>query len=70
MKALVLLQIYINGFLRDLRGVSALEYAILTGAVVTAAGAGLIAFGDQIAAALTDVTTSMGNTVGNAEITP
>ncbi len=38
----------VRPFLRGNKGVSALEYAILAGVVVTAAGAGIAAFSGQM----------------------
>jgi len=42
---------FIQSLLRDERGVSALEYAILAGMIVVVVGAGLTAFGDTLSAA-------------------
>ena len=45
----------ISRFLRDARGVSALEYAILVGVVALAVGAALVAFGDKITSAVSTI---------------
>ncbi len=42
---------FIQSLLRDERGVSALEYAILAGMIVVVVGAGLTTFGDTLSAA-------------------
>ena len=47
----------IGRFLRDTRGVSALEYAILVGVVALAVGAALTVFGGQI----TDAVKTIGD---------
>ena len=57
----------LRGFARDVRAVSAIEYALLVGLVAVAIGAGLLAFGDDLQAALSgigDQVTSID--VGNA----
>ena len=56
-----------RGFVRDVRAVSAIEYALLVGLVAVAVGPGLLAFGDDLQAALSgigDQVTSMN--LGNA----
>ena len=57
----------LRGFTRNVRAVSAIEYALLVGLVAVAVGAGLLAFGDDLQAALAgigDQVTSVD--VGNA----
>ena len=57
----------LRGFVRNARAVSAIEYALLVGLVAVAIGAGLLAFGDDLQAALAGIggqVTSMN--LGNA----
>lgn len=56
-----------GGFLRGGRAVSAIEYALLVGLVAVGVAAGLLAFGDDIQAALANIgrpatRTGVGNT--------
>lgn len=56
-----------GGFLRSGRAVSAVEYALLVGLMAVGVAAGLLAFGDDLQAALTGIggqTENLG--VGNA----
>lgn len=57
----------LRGFLQGGRGVSAIEYALLVGLVAVGVAAGLLAFGDDIQAALANIgrpatRTGVGNT--------
>ena len=45
----------LSQFLRDVRGVSALEYAILVGVIALAVGGALLAFGNQIKGAVSTI---------------
>ena len=55
------------GFLLGGRGVSAIEYALLVGLVAVGVAAGLLAFGDDIQAALANIGRPATRTgVGNA----
>ena len=45
----------LSRFVGDVRGVSALEYAILVGVIALAVGAGLAAFGTQITEAVSKI---------------
>ncbi|MDE0392710.1 MAG: hypothetical protein OXI57_11660 [Rhodospirillales bacterium] len=42
-------------FLRDLKAVSALEYAILVGVIAVGIGGALLLFEDQVSEAITDI---------------
>ena len=56
----------LRGFVRNAAAVSAIEYALLVGLVAVAIGAGLLAFGDDLQAALGNIgdqvtSTTLGN---------
>ena len=52
----------LRGFLQGGRGVSAIEYALLVGLVAVGVAAGLLAFGDDIQAALANIGRGAANT--------
>ena len=57
----------LRGFVRSPRAVSAVEYALLVGLVAVGVAAGLLAFGDDIQAALANIGRPATRTgVGNA----
>ena len=56
----------LRGFVRNAAAVSAIEYALLVGLVAVAIGAGLLAFSDDLQAALANIGDQvMSITLGN-----
>ena len=62
----------LRAFARANEAVSALEYAILVGVIVVGIGAALVAFENQITAALTTIGGNVGSTsvTGSTTVTP
>jgi pilus assembly protein Flp/PilA len=55
---------FVQSLVRDERGVSALEYAILAGMIVVVVGAAVTAFGNELTAAFTALGTKLKAAVG------
>ena len=61
---------YLVRYLRETRGVMAMEYAIIIGVVVVGVGAAVAAFQTDITAFLENVSTDLTKTRASVSVTP
>ena len=56
---------YLGRYLRDTRGVAAMEYAIIAGVVVVGVGAAALTFSGQMSSFISAIGTNIGTTGAN-----